>query len=435
MSSCFRVRYFVTCILCLALVIGTQEMIWSNLPFSLPTTTITTTSSSPKNQHDVQPDFPFSVENLFAWHPQGDEIHEETVDTTKTDVASSPTSKRTNKNPQKTEKVLASSSSVRSSSTQPNPQIVWLASFPNSGTSYTMTMVERATNLSTATNYGTEISTPAKSDSIPVHSQFPNGPFWEGLEGSKARGTTPRHLPKAYVLTKTHCGGRCLHCGPFEYVVNQTDFVRMCQRTSSYTTQEQPQGNSVTKRSGVRTMQYLELERVAKVIHLIRSPFTNAVARFHLDNRHLRGKYSNDASGFRKWCRALDKKYASAEPLVFSTDIVDLLRSVPCGAEFYKYASWHSFLRQSLPLFGRPESPAPVLTVYYEDYATKLNVTVDSILSFLQQDLKQPVRPFRELPDYADHFRDSERQAAKALVKKVASPTVWKLIRHYFVDL
>jgi hypothetical protein len=42
-------------------------------------------------------------------------------------------------------------SSSSSSSSLFLPQIVWLASYPNSGTSYTMTMVQRATNLATAT--------------------------------------------------------------------------------------------------------------------------------------------------------------------------------------------------------------------------------------------------------------------------------------------
>lgn len=38
------------------------------------------------------------------------------------------------------------------------PAVVWLASYPNSGTSFTMTLVERASDLSMASNYGVEVT-------------------------------------------------------------------------------------------------------------------------------------------------------------------------------------------------------------------------------------------------------------------------------------
>ena len=38
------------------------------------------------------------------------------------------------------------------------PKIAWLMSFPNSGTSYTMTLVGRASNRSFATNYASEVT-------------------------------------------------------------------------------------------------------------------------------------------------------------------------------------------------------------------------------------------------------------------------------------
>lgn len=81
------------------------------------------------------------------------------------------------------------------------PEIAWLMSFPNSGTSFTMTMVSRASNRSFATNYGDEVTAPDQPDSISIYPRRPEGPYWAGMSGKIA---TPRELPDKYVITKTH---------------------------------------------------------------------------------------------------------------------------------------------------------------------------------------------------------------------------------------
>jgi hypothetical protein len=109
------------------------------------------------------------------------------------------------------------------SSSSPLPQIVWLASYPNSGTSYTMTMVQRATNLATATQYGGEVVTTVPVDQQHVQEDptpvlpltSPNGPFWD----AHGKVGTKRSLPTKFIMTKTHCGGRCVNCPASEYYV------------------------------------------------------------------------------------------------------------------------------------------------------------------------------------------------------------------------
>jgi hypothetical protein len=81
------------------------------------------------------------------------------------------------------------------------PQIAWLMSFPNSGTSFTMTMVARASNTSFATNYGDEVTSPDQADSLSIYPRRPEGPYWAGMSGKIA---SPRELPDKYVITKTH---------------------------------------------------------------------------------------------------------------------------------------------------------------------------------------------------------------------------------------
>ena len=81
------------------------------------------------------------------------------------------------------------------------PAIAWLMSFPNSGTSFTMTMVARSSNRSFATNYGDEVTAHNQSDTLSIYPRRPEGPYWAGMSGQIA---SPRELPDKYIITKTH---------------------------------------------------------------------------------------------------------------------------------------------------------------------------------------------------------------------------------------
>jgi len=87
---------------------------------------------------------------------------------------------------------------------RPRPKVVWLMSYPNSGTSYTMMMVARASNQATASNYGKEVTVPPT----------PNRPIYPGQwEGPFYRPNPQHPLPKDYILVKTHCGGMYTYVG------------------------------------------------------------------------------------------------------------------------------------------------------------------------------------------------------------------------------
>lgn len=309
------------------------------------------------------------------------------------------------------------------------PQIVWLASFPNSGTSYTMTMVEQASNRSTATHYGLEV-TDYKYPSIPLHAHHPEGPYWQGENNGKAKS-----LPETYILTKTHCGGRCVRCGATAYVVNASTYLDACART--------------TARLGknARTMETNRMDptrgRVAKVVHLIRNPFTNIVARFHLESRNIMRREERtgqwlpkNATGMRNFCFILDEFYAPDELKVFDAAMMQLMADVPCRAEFYKWTQWHNRLGQVLLALGTPSTPnVPTLTLHYEDYHAKLNATAGRVLDFLELPPRVlPYRAFRELPDYADHFTEAQRKAAWRLIEALATPWTWERIQRYRLE-
>lgn len=296
------------------------------------------------------------------------------------------------------------------------PKVVWLASYPNSGTSYTMTMVQRATNLATATQYGAEV-TIENEDPSPVFPDSPDGPFWD----ASGNIGTKRSLPSHYIMTKTHCGGRCVKCPANEYVTDAATFLKACEKTSGFRRQKRFESSS-------------SVQDVAKVIHLIRNPFDNIIARFHLEQKHIIAKnpglesfLPRNATGFRRWCADLDKTYSYEDKHYFNSQQQSLMRIIPCHAEFFKYAQWHNLLMEAT-------LHLPTLIIFYEDYHTAQNSTSQQIFDFLQQERSDELRPFRSPPMYSDHFRASERTSAKEFLETVSSATTWSLLRPRYFD-
>jgi hypothetical protein len=296
------------------------------------------------------------------------------------------------------------------------PKIIWLASYPNSGTSYTMTMVQRATNLAAATQYGAEVTVDMEEDPTPVLPHSPDGPFWDahGKIGRK------RMLPSKFILTKTHCGGRCVKCPASEYVTDAKTFYRGCERTSGF------RGHRQFELSSSKA-------EVVKLIHLIRNPFDNIVARFHLEQRHIVEKSPDleallpkNATCFRKWCSELDKVFSFEDSKYFTSKQRHLMELVPCHSEFFKYAQWHRLLVEAVDL--------PTLVVFYEDYHYAQNLTSARIFEFIEQEAINELSPFRDPPDYSGHFRRKEAEAAKILLENQSSTATWALLRRYFDD-
>jgi hypothetical protein len=246
-------------------------------------------------------------------------------------------------------------------------------------------------------------------------------------------------------LTKTHCSGRCVHCGASQYVVkNASEFSRGCLRTSG-------------RVNGTRFESYMDPARLARVVHLIRNPLHNVVARYHLDRRHLVekdprlvGLYPYNATGFQRWCRELDEQYEAEEKGILlagsspsgesSSPLRRLLRQVPCRGEFYKYAQWHENVIAMVPHLSSSrrrsaeDRPAiiPVLVVHYEDYHGRFNWSVARLMDFVEQDVVSPLRPFRSLPPYEDHYSQDQIGAVRDLLRHMASSRLWRHLERYF---
>ena len=289
------------------------------------------------------------------------------------------------------------------------PSVALLMSFPNSGTSYTISNTEHVSQRTTASNYGIGLA---------VHSELPNGPYIhrEHME-----------LPSKYLLTKTHCMGYCDDCHPQVFVVNSTEaFLQGCLT-----------GERMVNET--RTQFTYDASLVSRAIHLFRDPFDNLVARMHLAVKRRRDKlnwseedlarFSHSREGLLSWCAYIDKRHKKIflkQPFL-SDDVKQLMEAVPCSLDWYRWVQWHNRaieVTQSLQL--------PVHYLYYEHYSTAYNETLENLLDFLQLPNVQEPMPFHMGKTYRDLYLEHEISISKRLVEALASPDCWLLIQHYF---
>ena len=297
-------------------------------------------------------------------------------------------------------------------------RIAWLMSFPNSGTSFTSYLIRTVTQTNTGSNYGHESGTvPShKSGSSPSVPIFDDNPIPSWTES----WNEILHQPsKGYILTKTHCGGFsfCPKCESFVY--NSQLFLKKCL-----------EGDFVMKPEVV-SKGYASKDKIARAIHLIRDPFDNVVARFHLERQTLEveNKYSNSREGFLQFCDELGKidliEKAQKQAHVFVEDVADL--AIPCKADFYRYIQWHNMAFTTTWNLG-----IPTLVVYYESYGTSFNETKDALLEFLEQDEVADAPPFATGKTYRDYFTADEIDAVSKLTERLALRESWLHTKHYF---
>jgi Sulfotransferase domain len=302
-------------------------------------------------------------------------------------------------------------------------KIVWLMSFPNSGTSFTSRLVRDATKTVSASNYADETPTGEQGLKELVYPDKPEGPFWIKPEAS------PEFVePAKYILTKTHCGIRCTMCPPEKYAESTYSFRRNCLKTKWVDVQ--PGG---TKK---RIFGSYEPEDLAKAVHLIRDPFDNIVSRYHLE-RKLPGRkaaeYPESREGFREYCKAIDSLHATNEKraLFLDDDLLEIMKTVPCHADFFRYVEWHN-----LAFVTTRDLEVETFVLHYDWYATRYDQVAQELLAFLELDIHKngeltPFVPGKEYP----YFTAEEKLAVKRAFQIMASPQTWRHVQGYFEDL
>jgi len=300
-------------------------------------------------------------------------------------------------------------------------RIAWLMSFPNSGTSYTSYLIRTVTLTNTASNYGHESvtedgSTPAASVGI-----FADNPIPSWTESWNDRLRRPS---KGFILTKTHCGGYsfCKACD--SHIYNSHTFLKKCLE-GDVVAGDDTSGFEISK--GLASK-----DKIARAVHIIRDPFDNVVARFHLERKTLakrnKAHYPNTREGFRDFCDDLGKiGKAQEHARFFFEDVLDL--DIPCQADFYRYIQWHN-----LAFVATWDLGIPTLVVHYESYTTNFNKTKDDLLEFLEQDEVNDAPAFITGKRYRDYYTADEVYAVSRMFDRLALRQTSQHTKHYFVQ-
>ncbi|KAL3815403.1 hypothetical protein ACHAXA_011521 [Cyclostephanos tholiformis] len=362
-------------------------------------------------------------------------------------------------------------------------KVAWLMS----GTSFTSLLIRLASNTTSGTNYGMETNPGASAMSVPIYDWSEFGPYWihppgnvfssRDIDKNKQGGDFIRNYdippPDSSIITKTHCGSRCVFCPPQEYLETDLSFLGSCLSGSrrvparikhradvdaSAIEAAYKNGTLLTYLAGTNTaIQYKKQHVmydpavVEKAIHLVRNPFDNLVSRFHHEQKEnpKRGKtrwvnrYSNDVTGFKRWCadedtiseRTNDERSANWTLYGYPEDIVKYFHGVSCHAEFLRYVHWHLMSIRVVEILE-----IPVLFVHYEDYKRGVSKETDRMLSFLNLDRVGTKLPeFHSNKDYSRYFSLEERAAASDLMRRLVeakgSSSGRDLLERYWVEL
>lgn len=311
-------------------------------------------------------------------------------------------------------------SDARKDLDHPFPQVAWLMSFPNSGTTYTMHTIQEYTRTTTATNYGQEQST--FEPTIPVDPESIEGPFYRYPTWQR---------PVKYILTKTHCGGYCDSCrSPKEWVETPESFEVACRSGKRI----------VNKTTSVLVTYSADVPR--RAVHLIRNPFDNIVSRLHLrlrrwarsedPARHDRlTAFNATRDGFREYCARQDQRDFKNERLYrfFDDELRHAARQLPCHTDFIRYTWWHN---NAVEVTKRKS--IPVLTLYYEDYSEHWEDNINRLFHFLSLSPAEGSEPPEFIPgkEYMEFYNENEIRMAKVMVSKLASQESWELLSRYF---
>ena len=286
-----------------------------------------------------------------------------------------------------------------------------IRSYPNSGTSYTLRLVHYASHFATASSYGGRVDE-MTGNSISLYDSIQQGPFLH-------HGNIPPG--ESFILTKTHCGGRCMMCPISESLETVSSFSVLCTSGTVITNH-----NTTTHRMKLKYDQHLK-----RAVHLIRHPFDNVVARFHLHNKHHPPEGFDDRASFKKYCKDRAALYQSGdlETSQISDGAKALFPGLPCYDQFYQYAQWHSLAIETI---SNKEPPIQSMVLRYENFQTDFDASLQQLLEFLG--LKQEGSDLTQIiagKTYHEYFTADERHNAWKLMKAVASPQAWELIKEY----
>lgn len=262
--------------------------------------------------------------------------------------------------------------------------------------------------------------------SIPVFEESPGGPFW-----SDPLNKLYVRPDRGYLLTKTHCGGRCDLCPPEDYIEDLRIFSNRCVEGYHIV-------NDTAGGDKIEIFDNYSKDLVARAVHLIRDPFDNIVSRFHLTYKHfvrnneteMIAAYPRSREGFRSYCKDLgDRFYEEEKAAKEYSGLLDNLKDIPCHADFFMYIQWHN-----LAFITTWDLGIPTLTIHYENYTHNFNRTKDTLLEFLGLESIHEPPLFETGKTYRDYFTDDEVRAVANMFTQLAHSKTLTHTMHYFVQ-
>ena len=297
-------------------------------------------------------------------------------------------------------------------------KIVWLMSYPESGTTYVMHVIHVVSQRATASNYGTVLIdergniVKPESDSLPVFSNY-LGPSFSNYMPS----------PDKYVLTRTHSYGTCHNCPPWKYL-GPASYVKH-MKANIY--------GSVVIGGQQQIMKY-DISLVEKMLILVRDPIDNVAARFmqkvqkEIDdgNAEYATLYAINRFGFRQYCEDMNNGpfRLKEENWYDKGGFGEEASGIPCVSEFVKIFTFYNHAR----LVGL-QYDLETKNVTIKDFAVDLDNTLNDVFNFLELPRVNPP-PENLLKTgeglFAHFYLPEELTKIAVLAKKMCFPTVWE---------
>ena len=139
--------------------------------------------------------------------------------------------------------------------------------------------------------------------------------------------------------------------------------------------------------------------------------------------------FDYNKEGFRKWCKHIDASFVEEEStLTAFTKREDLLKQIPCHADFIRWLLWHHYAERT-----QANLNLPTIILHYEDYFSNFNETVAELMAFLNiESMKNEPELFESGKTYRDYFTTSEKRAVEDLARSISTNETWGRIERYF---
>jgi hypothetical protein len=110
-------------------------------------------------------------------------------------------------------------------------------------------------------------------------------------------------------------------------------------------------------------------------------------------------------------------------------ELWEIAKNVPCHGELMRYTWWHNYANE---LTRRKRLPVHYL--FYEEYAEDWENTVAQLFKFIEIVPAPGAEPMEFIvgKHYDGYFTRNDLEMARELVRTLASPETWDLVKRYF---